>query len=559
MFVDYCSLTPCLKFMTIQSVLPANGQIAFIDAGVSDPASLISQFKPGTEIHQLNPAQDGIDQITQILAGRTGFSAIHIISHGSDGALQLGGAAVTDLSAYDDSLKLWSNALTEDADILLYGCDVAADSKGKAFVNQLSQITGADVAASTDLTGGAAQGGDWTLEYETGQIETTSLSDPAYQGTLAAFFVTTTNDVVNPNDGVTSLREAVNSANQLGGTNSISFLVNGRITLTNGQLDIDNNLSVFGNGAFLTISGGNASRVFNIASGRTVLFNAMTLTDGNAADDVGGAIFNSGNLTVQFSTLSTNSSLNGGSGIYSSGNLTVTGTTFSGNRVTGNGGGGGIASVGTLTVNSSVFSGNSAQFAGGLLNEGGTATINFSRFLNNQAIFDGGGVLNSLGSMTVVGSTFSSNVAQNSGGGLGNGDSLTVRNSSFLNNQATVDGGGIYTIGSPATLVGNLITGNSADRGGGIFNESVAAANNVQIRLYKTLATAIARNAALRSTSGNVSLQLNNVSFNTARSGSSNGTDLLGAFTSSGFNIIGRGGGFTGITNRVNGDVILVP
>ncbi|MFM7426031.1 MAG: DUF4347 domain-containing protein [Elainella sp.] len=545
--------------MTTQSLVSFNGQIAFVDAGVSDPASLIANLAPGTEVYQLSAAQSGLDQITQILAGRTGISGIHIISHGSDGQLQLGDTTVSDLSAYDDDLQLWSASLTDDADILLYGCDLAADVKGKSFVTQLSQATGADVAASTDLTGSSAQGGDWVLEYQTGQIETGSLSAPTYQGTLAAFFVTTTNDVVNPNDGVTSLREAVASANSLGGANSISFLVNGRITLTQGELSINNNLSVFGNGAFLTISGGNASRIFNIASGNTVLFNAVTLADGNAAADVGGAVFNSGNLTVQFSTLSTNSSENGGSGIFNQGSLTVTSSTFSGNRVTGNGGGGGIANTGTVTVNSSVFSGNSAQFAGGLLNEGGSATLNFSQFRNNQAAFDGGGVLNALGSMTVVGSTFASNIAQTNGGGLANGDSLTVRNSSFLSNQATVDGGGIFTIGSPATLVGNLITGNSADRGGGIFNASVAEASSVQLRLYKTLSTAIARNASLRNATGNVSLQLNNVSFNTARSGSNNGTDLFGAFTSSGFNTIGKGGGFTGITSLVNGDLILVP
>ena len=40
------------------------------------------------------------------------------------------------------------------------------------LVNSLATLTGADVAASEDLTGNAALGGDWDLEYETGQIAT---------------------------------------------------------------------------------------------------------------------------------------------------------------------------------------------------------------------------------------------------------------------------------------------------------------------------------------------------------------------------------------------------
>ncbi|MBF0621207.1 MAG: DUF4347 domain-containing protein [Magnetococcales bacterium] len=50
-------------------------------------------------------------------------------------------------------MQLWGDALSEDADILFYGCDVAAGDDGTAFVKGLSQLTGADVTASTDTTG----------------------------------------------------------------------------------------------------------------------------------------------------------------------------------------------------------------------------------------------------------------------------------------------------------------------------------------------------------------------------------------------------------------------
>ncbi len=54
---------------------------------------------------------------------------------------------------------------------MLYGCDVAQGDVGQQFIEQLSVLTGADIAASTNLTGAANQGGDWVLEAVTGIIE----------------------------------------------------------------------------------------------------------------------------------------------------------------------------------------------------------------------------------------------------------------------------------------------------------------------------------------------------------------------------------------------------
>ncbi|QYO64463.1 DUF4347 domain-containing protein [Leptolyngbya sp. 7M] len=248
----------------VSSVSPAT-EIAFVDAGVADSNSLIAQFQPGTEVHLLDSSQDAIAQITQVLATRSNLSAVHIVSHGSSGALQLGETTLDDLSTYDAELKQWANSLTADADILLYGCNVAADTSGKSFVNSLAQLTDADVAASDNLTG---MGGDWELEYSTGAIETTAIAALGYSSTLANFTVTTLSDVINPNDGAISLREAINAANALDGTDNIFFGVNGTITLSGSELTISSNLNIFGNGAsFTTVSGNSASRVFNVNSG----------------------------------------------------------------------------------------------------------------------------------------------------------------------------------------------------------------------------------------------------------------------------------------------------
>jgi len=145
------------------------GEIAFFDPTVTNYQNLIDGIDAGTQIVVLDPNKDGVQQITDELRGDR-FSAIHIISHGSPGSIQLGSSALgyDNLTNNAGVLQQWKDYLTADADILLYGCDVAAGERGKALVQQLSQLTEADVAASDDLTGSAALGGDWKLELTTG-------------------------------------------------------------------------------------------------------------------------------------------------------------------------------------------------------------------------------------------------------------------------------------------------------------------------------------------------------------------------------------------------------
>jgi len=166
--------------------------VVFVDASTPDYQTLIAGIHPDTDVYILNAEQDGIQQITTYLAGRSNISSVHIVSHGSGGSLHLGSTVLNSstLEHYSAALQSWSAALTDDADILLYGCNIAK-GEGSAFVQQLAALTGADLAASTNLTGRAAHGGDWTLEYTTGSIEAGNPFNPdtlnQYLGTLAAF------------------------------------------------------------------------------------------------------------------------------------------------------------------------------------------------------------------------------------------------------------------------------------------------------------------------------------------------------------------------------------
>ncbi|MBW4610169.1 MAG: DUF4347 domain-containing protein [Hassallia sp. WJT32-NPBG1] len=175
----------------VKSVLQEEREIIFLDPTVEDYQSLIAGINPDTKVVILDQMKDGISQITENLQGGK-YKAVHIVSHGGEGSLQLGSNQLNsgNLDTYKSQLQQWANFLTDDADILLYGCDVAAGQTGVGFVQQLSQLTGADVAASDDLTGSAALGGDWDLEVSTGKIESplafqTSVLE-GYNGILAS-------------------------------------------------------------------------------------------------------------------------------------------------------------------------------------------------------------------------------------------------------------------------------------------------------------------------------------------------------------------------------------
>ncbi|MFZ4859712.1 MAG: DUF4347 domain-containing protein, partial [Desulfuromonadaceae bacterium] len=162
--------------------------IVFIDTGITDYQSLLAGI-PGTdnEIVLIDSSKDGIAQMLDALAGRSGIDAIHIIGHGSAGALILGTTTINSdtMSLYQAQLSELGSHLTASGDLLLYGCNVAQGVDGQAFIEQLAQITRADVAASTDLTGSAVLGGDWVLEAQTGNIATQTLAVIDYQASLA--------------------------------------------------------------------------------------------------------------------------------------------------------------------------------------------------------------------------------------------------------------------------------------------------------------------------------------------------------------------------------------
>lgn len=154
-------------------------EFVFIDAAAEDVEQLISDLKSqivaGRSIDYavLDANRDGVGQIAESLADFRGLDAVHIVSHGTDSAVKLGSTwlSLTSLDGYTGQVAGWGSALSADGDILIYGCDLASNVRGQSLVDSLASLTGADVAASVDDTGHAALGGDWNLEFATGDVE----------------------------------------------------------------------------------------------------------------------------------------------------------------------------------------------------------------------------------------------------------------------------------------------------------------------------------------------------------------------------------------------------
>ena len=153
-------------------------ELIVLQPSLADFEQLVANLtasRPGAafEILTLDSHQDGIAQITaRLTQSDARFGAVHLLSHGSAGKLTLGSTVLEagSLGQKAEALRQWQSALTAEADVLIYSCDVAAGEAGRQLVRQFAALSGADVAASTNKTGFAAWGGDWALEYQVGAI-----------------------------------------------------------------------------------------------------------------------------------------------------------------------------------------------------------------------------------------------------------------------------------------------------------------------------------------------------------------------------------------------------
>jgi len=342
---------------------------------------------------------------------------------------------------------------------------------------------------------------------------------------LAAFSVNSFLDAVDADpgdgaaltsDGVTTLRAAVMEANALEGDDSIS-LPSGRYEFTlpgwedsaaAGDLSVTDGLTVLGADAETTIvDAAGLDRIFRVTSDVRLDLSGLQLTNGFAHS--GGAITNSGTLTMTDCILQGNRADTNGGAVYNAGVSTLTRTTFESNLAQS---GGAIHSFfSTVTLEDCTLEGNSATLSGGAVSGNGELTmtdttlrdssastggaISFSDTTilsgclleGNSALSVGGAIHSSNGTVTLTDCTLDGNSAA-SGAGIHYVGKLTLVRTTVSNNVAdsfsSGNGGGVYVfgMGSVATVSNSAISGNSASSaGGGIYGSGTLTLSNTSL------------------------------------------------------------------------------
>ncbi|MGI9341210.1 MAG: DUF4347 domain-containing protein, partial [Gammaproteobacteria bacterium] len=310
-------------------------ELIIVDAATPDYESLLADLTGNTEddrifeIAILDATDDGIAQITDLLADRADLDAVHIVSHGSAGSITLGNSVLDYDTLIDNArdIEYWGDALTEAGDLLIYGCNLAATEQGQDLVDALSRLTETDVAASEDLTGAESLGGDWDLEYRRGEVEAdlavSAAARESWEAVLATITGTAGDDVLASGAGddvidglagydtvdygaaasAVTVDLTITTAQDTGGAGIDTFSsIEGVIGSTYNDTFVFSNPQ---NGAVYTVDGNAGSNTIDISSYSS---SAATFGDGVMTIDMGGGqsftIAYTGVETIAFSDLS---------------------------------------------------------------------------------------------------------------------------------------------------------------------------------------------------------------------------------------------------------------
>ena len=464
--------------------------LVVLNSSVADADSIVNDLGDNVEVLRLEAGTDALDAINDYLDEHadTKYSAIHLVSHGSEGYITLNGEKIDSTTINPADWKAIGEHLTDDADILVYGCDTAKSEEGKALVQTIANLTGADVAASIDSTGA---NGDWDLEYRSGLIEAATITPVSYQYCLESetpsLVVTTALDVMDDADGLTSLREALSYAASLGDSQTITFdstvfgdgativldSAKGEIELTS-NITIDGDVNADGK-ADVTIDGDNATRIFLINSEIAVNLQNLNLINANSVDGHGGAILvNNGKAS-----------------------LTVDNILFDGNDAEGTlkNGGAIYAAGGTLVVSDSVFTNNTASASGGaLMSNGGSMTITNTVFDGNFAGYHGGTIY-SIAKLYMNGVT----VMNSKGNGI-YGAALELQNDSVIANSTFINNSSPHNDSLSTTI--DIAKGHVQIFGSTFYTELVPFANLAAQIAVRDTATLDLVNSVVASVSG---------------------------------------------------------
>jgi hypothetical protein len=278
-----------------------------------------------------------------------------------------------------------------------------------------------------------------------------SLTPPAVIISTFAALCLLTREPVGAAGIVTSCTEANLRAAMAGG-GMVTFACDGTIVLSN-SIFINTNTILDGSGHQITIGGGNAVRVFYVAT--NVNFTVVNLTVANGQSTNGaGVLSDGGELVLTAATFLSN--------IATNAELPGTNAASCGGAIFSRGG--------TVTLSNCVFTGNGAF--------GSPSDSMYSSGFYGIAGGDGcGGAIYSAGQLNVEGSTFDGNIVRGGAGASGTGSS-SFSQPSYAGAGGSANGGAIYVLGtarmSNSTFVRNVAVGARGGWGGTGMSSMIA-------------------------------------------------------------------------------------
>lgn len=233
-------------------------------------------------------------------------------------------------------------------------------------------------------------------------------------------------------NGECTLRAAIQQANALAGSDTITFAFSTptTINLRLGELSVSQSVTIIGSGARnLTVQRDSSialARVFNVqapfSDAAIVNISGVTVANGKMGTDFGGGVRN--------------------------------------------------APGNTLTLSGVIVRDNTAEVGAGFLNYGTLNIVN-STITNNIANSEGGGLHNqSIGTVNIANTTFSNNAATNFGGGIATFNRTTLNNVTLSNNRAGIRGGGIYNDNVSISLRNTIAANNTCPNGPNLYGST---------------------------------------------------------------------------------------
>lgn len=121
--------------------------IVMVDAAVHHYQHLLPNHLLGMDIHILKAEEDGIAQLQTLLPRYQNLSNLHLVCQGAPGQMRIGATLLSEVNlwAYADDIRQWRDSLNDNAEIFIYGSNLAANRVGQAFVSWLRFLTGAGI------------------------------------------------------------------------------------------------------------------------------------------------------------------------------------------------------------------------------------------------------------------------------------------------------------------------------------------------------------------------------------------------------------------------------